>query len=109
MNRQPREMSQLLKRQIDYQEERAVLLDAHRDVVDLLAKTHTYLIATNHFDLALCLMLAVINPLKEGVYIEAWLGISEMLEDYDNLPSTFKRAEFTISHLSRLCTEYDLP
>ena len=109
MNQQPREMSQLLKGQIDYQEERAVLMDAHRDAVDLLAKTHIYLIATNHLDLALRLTRAVINPLKEGVYIEAWLGISEMLENYDNLPITLKRAEFTITYLSQLCTEYDLP
>ena len=109
MNRQPREMSQLLERQVDYQEERAVLLDAHRDVVDLLAKSHIYLIATKRFDLASRLMRSVINPLKEGVYIEAWLGISELLENADNVPSTFKHAEFTLTHLEQLCTEYDLP
>lgn len=109
MNRQPSEMSQLLERQIAYQEERAVLLDVHRDVVSFLTTTHIHLIAMKRFDLASRLISAVINPLKEGVYIEAWLGISELLENYDNVPSTFKHAESAITSLEQSCTEYDLP
>ena len=47
--------------------------------------------------------------MREGEYAEAWLGLSEIIENSPNLPPPLRRVAQALQALAQLRAEYNLP
>jgi len=99
----------MLNRQLDWFAERAILQDVHRDNVLILEQSRQYLESFGLNDAANLLLRNAINPMREGEYAEAWLGLSEIIENSPNLPPPLRGVEQALQALAQLRAEYDLP
>ena len=99
----------MLNRQLDWLAERAILQDVHRDNVLILEQSRQYLEAFGLNNTANLLLRNAINPMREGEYAEAWLGLSEIIESSPNLPPPLRRVAPVLPALAQLRAEYNLP
>ena len=99
----------MLNRQLDWFAERAMLQDVHRNNVLILEQSRQYLETSGLNNTANLLLRNAINPMREGEYAEAWLGLAEIIESSPNLPPPLRRVEQVLQALAQLRAEYNLP